>query len=182
VTAYDYIAVWQVYEGSNGDATKALYAHLESMGPIGTVAVNLFRASKTSGRAKVYRGRRFRDAAYDTKQWSLDNLCKVLTAHAEALGLPWGWAEDPKQAIHRWVLYVDLPTGQVSFHSGARGDGPAYPRQWDGARGASADRICRWIARLCTPIQPSRLQSESSAPSPAPSVAPNGAAAPSDGA
>lgn len=45
-------------------------------------------------------------------------------------------------------IYVDLPTGQVSFHNGARYDGPDYPGAWDGMPGQSADRICRFVAQL----------------------------------
>jgi hypothetical protein len=45
-------------------------------------------------------------------------------------------------------VYIDLPTGQVSFHNGARYDGPDYPGEWDGAAGQGADRICRWIGQL----------------------------------
>lgn len=143
----------RVYEGSDGDATKALYARLEALGPVGIVAVNLFRANKSSSRAKVYRGGvrgqgSYRGMAYDRKQWAMENLCRVLGEHAAQLSITWGWGVDPKQEFHRHVLYVDLPTGQVSFHTAARGDGPNYPGVWDGIGGASADRILRWIARL----------------------------------
>src|SRR5689334_7177425 len=86
-----------IYNGSNGDATKAVYVELEAIGPIGVVAVNLFRACKTSGRAKVYRGRHYKGAAYDTKQWSMENLARVLSDHCEALGIVWGWGLDEKQ-------------------------------------------------------------------------------------
>lgn len=140
--------VLRIYEGSNGEATSALYARLIELGVAGAVAVNLFRAQKCSARAKVYRGRGFRGAAYDRKQWSIDNLAAILAEHAAALGLAWGWGEDPAQAVHRWVLYLDLPTGQVSFHAGARGEGPDYPRAWDGVREASPGRICRFVAGL----------------------------------
>ncbi len=139
-----------IYEGSNGDATKALYAELEAMGPAGVVAVNVFRASKTSGRAKVYRGSRYKGAAYDTKQWSIDNLVKMLNEHGDLLHIRWGWKEDPLQEFHKWVFYVDLPQmrGQVSFHTAARGDGPTYPGDWDGIKQVGPQRICRWIADL----------------------------------
>jgi hypothetical protein len=40
-----------------------------------------------------------------------------------------------------WVVYFDLPTGQVSFHSVTRGMGPDYSAPWDGSRNASALRI-----------------------------------------
>lgn len=137
-----------IYEGSNGDATKAMYDRLTALGPIGVVATNLFRAQKTSSRAKVYRGRRFKGAAYDTKQWSMGNLARSLTDHAEALGITWGWQEDPEQAFHKIVLYIDLPTGQVSFHTDNRGIGPDYPGNWDGIRGVGASRIISWCTRL----------------------------------
>jgi hypothetical protein len=140
--------VIKVYRGSDGEATKALYARLEALGPIGFVAVNLFRAQKSSERAKVYRGGGYRGMAYERKQWSIDNLCGALTEHAAAQGIAWGWGEDPEQPVHKHVLYVDLPTGQVSFHSGARGAGPDYPREWDGVAGQSPDRIIRYCARL----------------------------------
>ena len=99
--------------------SRALYARLEGHGPIGQVAMNLFRACKTSQRAKVYRGRRYRGAAYDTKQYSMDLLCAHLVDHAPTIGLSsWGWREDSDQPVHRQVLYIDLPTGQISFHTG----------------------------------------------------------------
>lgn len=142
--------VLAIYEGSSGDATKALYVDLEKLGPAGIVAVNVFRASKTSGRAKVYRGRRYKGAAYDTKQWSIENLVKVLNEHASSLGIRWGWKIDPSQEFHKWVFYIDLPLmrGQLSFHTAERGDGPDYPGQWDGIRNVGPQRICRWVTDL----------------------------------
>ena len=41
-----------IYHGSDGAATTAYYNELSKRGPIGLVAVNLFRASKCSARAK----------------------------------------------------------------------------------------------------------------------------------
>ena len=38
------------------------------------------------------------------------------------------------------VLYIDLPQGQVSFHSTKCLDGPDYPKPWDGTS-ESRDRI-----------------------------------------
>lgn len=141
-----------VYRGSDGDATKALYTRLERLGEFGAIAINLFRAQKASERAKAYRGGdgkgRFRDQAYDRKQWSVDNLCLALSVAAHRVGLSWGWGEDPNQPFHNQVLYIDLPTGQVSFHSAVRGRGPSYDGKWDGYSGVAVDRILRWIARL----------------------------------
>lgn len=148
-----------IYMGSDGEATKALYAELDSLGPTGVIALNLFRAQKNSERAKVYRGGirgqgSFKDMAYGRKQYALDKLCEVLTQHAEGCGLAWGWGVDPKQEHHRHVLYVDLPTGQVSFHTDKRGTGPGYSREWDGVRGVSPSRICHFVANVlgATPV------------------------------
>lgn len=150
---YSLADVLRVYLGSNGDATKALYDAAEALGPAGHVAVNLFRACKASERAKVYKGRGFRGAAYDRKQWAMDNLCKALLDNPNVVGeWKWGWGIDEhlqeRGAPHHHVLYVELPTGQVSFHTGYRGPGPDYVEEWDGIRGQGADRICRWMARL----------------------------------
>lgn len=123
------------------------------MGPVGLLALNLFRASKCSGRAKRYRGGvrgqgSYRQMAYDRKNWSLQQLCEILTVHAETLALSWGWQQDPEQDYHKWVLYVDLPgQGQVSFHSAERYKGPDYAGQWDGNR-TSDERIIGFTETL----------------------------------
>lgn len=150
-----YKEILAVYEGNDGEATKALYARLGNHGPAGTVAINLFRAHKCSTRAKVYRGGvrgkgSYKSMAYDRKQWSMKNLCEALSDHAETLGIVWGWGVDVEQPTHPNVLYVELPTGQVSFHAGVRGEGPTYPGEWDGIRGKGPNRICRWIMEITT--------------------------------
>jgi hypothetical protein len=137
----------RIYEGSDGDAMKALYARLEQLGPRGIVAANLLRAQKNSSRAKVYR-RRYRGMTYDRKQWAMSNLATALVAHGESLGLRWGWGVDVEQPKHNVVLYIDLPTGQVSFHTEQRGEGPDYPGHWDGMRDTATGRICGWCARV----------------------------------
>ena len=145
----------EVYLGSDGNATKAYYAELEKCGTAGLVAINLFRAQKCSSRAKQYRGGirgkgSFRSMAYDRKQWSLENLCKALTEEAKALGIAWGWKEDPGTPGFEWVLYVDLPdTGKASFHSPVRGKGPDYGGVWNGQR-ASAAHIIQFCDKVMT--------------------------------
>jgi hypothetical protein len=141
----------EVYAGSNGSATRAYYADLEKLGPVGVVAVNLFRAQKCSSRAKVYRGGirgrgSFRGMAYERKAWSMQNLCSALMQHGQKLGLRFGWKPDPDTPLRgeaSWVLYVDLPQGQVSFHSPVRYVGPDYAGEFDGAH-QSAERILRF--------------------------------------
>ncbi|MFB3828940.1 MAG: hypothetical protein ACE15B_19395 [Bryobacteraceae bacterium] len=66
--------------------------------------------------------------------------CRVLAEHGAALGITYGWKEDPAQPFHSWVLYVDLPPGQVSFHTAQRLTGPDYAGDWDGQH-FSANRI-----------------------------------------
>lgn len=137
---------YRIYKGSDGAATRRFYAALESRGPIGIVAMNLFRAQKCSKRAKKYgpyagiAGSSFRDLAYERKAFSLKQLALVLQEHGQALGVAFGWGVDEHQPRNRWVLYIDLPIGQVSFHSAERYDGPDYPGEWDGQR-ASETRV-----------------------------------------
>jgi hypothetical protein len=144
----------EVYKGSDGDQTRAFYAMLEQRGPIGKIAVNLFRAVKCSSRANVYRGGirgqgSYRSMAYDRKNWAIANLCTILQDHAADWGIGWGWKQDPVQEYHDWVLYVDLPDGlgQVSFHAATRGVGPDYPFEWDNSH-KSPERICTLCDRV----------------------------------
>ena len=69
----------EIYYGSDGESTKALYARLWKLGPVGVIAVNLFRACKCSERAKQYHGGirgkgSYRSMAYERKQWSIAAL------------------------------------------------------------------------------------------------------------
>lgn len=149
-----------IYAGSDGDATKRFYAALEARGAIGTVAVNLFRAQKSSARAKVYRGGvygggSFRRMAYDRKAWALENLTQILVRHASELGIRFGWRHYPELEHAAWVLYVDLPQGQVSFHSVARMKGPDYPYQWDGQRQSPAR-----IVQFCDAVLAMQVQEQ----------------------
>ncbi len=77
----------QVFHQNDGGITKAYYADLNGRGPLGEIAVALFRAQKRSSRAKDYRGRKYRNAAYDVKAWSMGELCRLLATHGEALAV-----------------------------------------------------------------------------------------------
>lgn len=144
--------VREIYEGSDGEATKALYEQLAQLGPAGVVAVNLFRAQKCSARAKVYRGgdgrRSYKNLAYDRKNWSMKNLTEVLQQHGAELEIRWGWQADPETVGFPWVLYVEIPTGQCSFHNANRGQGPEYSEHWDGLRNRTHHRIIEWCEQL----------------------------------
>lgn len=135
------MTVVEIYTGSDGEATKALYSALEQLGPDGLVAMNLFRAQKCSERAKKYRGRRYVNDAYARKEWSLGLLCDILAAHGEALGIAWGWKVDPKEPFAKWVLYVETSQGQISFHSPKRLNGPDFNGDWDRAPGVCPMRV-----------------------------------------
>lgn len=140
----------EIFNGSNAEQTKEFYKTLDEIGPKGRVATALLRASKCSSRAKQYRKRIWKTDAYDRKQWSLREACKVLVHFGKQLGINYGWRQDTNvvfgsrhcdEKITSWVLYVDLPNGQVSFHDKSRGEGPEYLGKWDGQLGASPQRI-----------------------------------------
>ena len=130
-----------VFAGSNGVVTRKYLKELSRQAPLGETAANLFRAQKTSERAKQYRGGpdhgwdSYSDLSYNRKGEALKRLSGSL---CEADLLPFGWKFDDEQ--YMWVLYVDLPTGQVSFHSHERYDGADYQADWDGS-GESRNRI-----------------------------------------
>lgn len=152
------ISVRSVYYGSDAAKTRSLLRTLESLGLIGRIAAQLFRAQKYSTRAKSYRGgirhasgkrTSFRTIAYGSKETALDNLCSVLARPGH--GLVWGWKEDAHQRHAKHVIYIDLPNGQVSFHSPHRLAGPEYPGNWDGDR-ASEQRIIEFCQNILSPL------------------------------
>lgn len=133
-----------VFRQSNGDVTKAYYAKMNAKGLNGQLAVALFRAHKRSSAAKKYRKGKWTRAAYDVKNWSLSEVCRILgTMSAFEMSPAWGWKKDEAAKGYEWVLYVDLPTGQVSFHTAERLNGPDYESEWDGTR-LARERICRF--------------------------------------
>ena len=142
----------RAYYGSDATVTRRLHRKLESLGHEGQIAAHLLRAQKASSRAKGYgrsRHRGFRvtysDLSYARKGDSITALCELLSK--ESCGLRWGWARDPANPKVEWLLYVDLPVGQVSFHSPARGTGPDYAAGWDGAQ-TSEERIIAYCDSL----------------------------------
>lgn len=142
-----------IYDGSDGEATRALYLRLIDRGQAGDIAINLLRACKASERAKKYRGGNgrgsYRGQAYAKKDWALGELCRALVIHADDLGIVWGWGRDEKAIGFEDVLYVEvLGSGQVSFHTSYRKDGPDYARPWDGVRGEGARRIIKFATAV----------------------------------
>ncbi len=144
----------EVYDGSNGAATRWFCKQLEDHGHIGRIAAALFHIQKTSSRAKTYRGGveygdgktfPYKDIAYRRKGEFLERLVALLAKHS--FGMRWGWGHDDSQPKAQHVLYVALPQGQVSLHSLERYAGPDYPDAWDGMN-ANAERViafCDWV-------------------------------------
>jgi hypothetical protein len=132
----------EIFKQNDGEVTKAYYAELNGKGPLGELAVALFRAQKRSTAAKKYRRGKFRHAAYDVKNWSLSEVCRILDSMFTTEEFNWGWQEDQNTPGFSWVLYVDLPGfGQASFHSAERLKGPDFAGKWSGVHGESERAI-----------------------------------------
>ena len=120
-----------VFNQSDGEVTKAYYASMNKKGIEGQLAVALFRAQKRSTAAKKYRRGAWRRDAYSVKNWSLSEVCRVLSAmQAFEMASEWGWKKDPNTPKFEWVLYCELPQGQCSFHSENRLNGPDFKGDW----------------------------------------------------
>lgn len=79
--------------------------------------------------AKSYRTRKFKGNAYEVKNWSMGEVCRVL--HSFDHGFNWGWKYDCGAVGYEHVLQVDLPTGQCAFHTSDRiHDCPDYTGYW----------------------------------------------------
>lgn len=135
----------EVFNGSDAALTRRYHAALLERGAIGKIAMHLLRAQKASLRAKKYHGGipgkgSYSKMAYDRKCESLRELSLILIDHAEAYHIRWGWGTDDKQAHARYVLYIELPMGQVSYHSPTQFSGPKFEGGWDGMN-ASQQRV-----------------------------------------
>lgn len=136
-----------VFQGCDSARTRKYLHHLEKQGQPGRIAASLFRSQKASSRAKVYAGgiirsdggfSSFRSLSFEKNSQSLQVLASLL--REDSAGIRWGWGHDEETPHAPHVLYLDLPSGQVSFHSQERFAGPHYPGNWDGER-ASESRI-----------------------------------------
>lgn len=121
---------------------------LEKAGdPAGLTASFMLRVQGYSDQAKQERSRSAAKSLYQSKDWALTRLYYALHDYAEILGIVWGWGTDPACPGFAHVLYADIPTGQVSFHSSVGGGLPAYAKPWDGS-GDTRSRIARWAKQL----------------------------------
>lgn len=145
----------EIFNNSDGQVTTEYYKQLNALGPWGLVATAVFRAQKCSMKAKQYRKRSYTRDAYDRKKWSIGELVKILQGPARDLHLNWGWQEDPETLFDNhssFVFYIDLPTGQISFHCRERGQGPNYDGEWDGQKGAGFNRVINFCDKISHPV------------------------------
>ena len=91
------------------------------------------------------RSRQARENDYEEKRAAVADAVGM----ARAAGINFGWRRDGSRIP--WVVYFDLPTGQVSFHIEDRGEGPDYDKPWDGVQNASGTRITAAITELVQP-------------------------------
>jgi hypothetical protein len=99
----------------------------------------------TSGRyrrANYRRSREAREIDYEKKEDAVRRACIA----ADEAGIIYGWKAESGRIP--WVVYFSLPTGQVSFHSTRRGEGPDYRGSWDGQEGETPKRIAAEVSRL----------------------------------
>lgn len=69
---------------------------------------------------------------------------------ASKYNFKWGWKPDPNTKGYPWVLYVDLPNGQCSFHSADRLQGPDYLGEWNPGDGSEKNilKFCDNVAEF----------------------------------
>ena len=145
----------EIFDGSDAKATKAFYTELARRGPAGLVAANLMRAQKASTRAKRYHGGirgvgSYSSLAYISKSNAMLNLCKILEEHGRRLRIRFGWKLDPDVLFGTrpsWMLYIELPQGQVSFHCPERLSAHDYAGNWDRQR-KSEERVIEFCQRV----------------------------------
>jgi hypothetical protein len=92
------------------------------------------RDNSVYSNANFRRSREARERDYQEKEYAVQN--SVALAPLSGITLGWGAREN-----EMYVVYFDLPTGQVSFHCKQRLAGPEYSGIWDGIRGVSGSRI-----------------------------------------
>jgi hypothetical protein len=93
------------------------------------------RAIRRFARSNYSRARDAQANDYSVKSLAIDAACHWATK----AGINFGWKEEPDHVP--FVVYFDLPSGQVSFHCPVRGFGPDYLGAWDGQQGQSKTRI-----------------------------------------
>lgn len=115
-----------VFKQRDGEATVTLCIELSKRGLLGAAAVCLYQAQYSSARAKTYR-RRSKGYSYERKNIALMRMPRWL----ERSSIEYGWGFDATSKNYENVLYVELATGQCSFHSSERGDGPEFKGRWN---------------------------------------------------
>jgi hypothetical protein len=156
--------------------TRWILRQLTACGPLGQVAAELVRIQKAGTQAGVYRGtaasgNSFRELALRRKREHLLKLVGLLGSMRPAPS--WGWANDPLQPQARWVLCLDLPTGQVSFHSSERFEGPDYTRRRESDVSPREHRILAFCDALLSGTLPAAAVPAAGTYGPGPSAGPS---------
>lgn len=77
-----------------------------------------------------------KDQAYRERDMCIALIAKLSAAIGFRVGMGRHESEGPWEDEWRWIVYIDLPTGQVSWHihdsERAWFDFPAYSGSWDG--------------------------------------------------
>lgn len=115
-----------VFRKRDGNLTVSLCVELAKRGLLGAAAVCLYQAQYSSARAKTYR-RSSKRVSYERKNIALMRMPRWLSR----ADIAYGWGYDATSKNYEHVLYVELATGQCSFHSSERGDGPEFSGKWD---------------------------------------------------
>lgn len=87
----------------------------------------------------------FTELAYEKKDECIELLCPLL--ECDDGGMKWGWGRDDNQPFAKYVIYIELPCGQVSFHCLSRYEGPDFLGEWDGSH-RSEERIIEFCDRV----------------------------------
>lgn len=134
-------------------------------GRVGMIGAALLNCQKESSNAKKHlkghagaiQSRRLSRERYQQKHQAMAALQVHLKEYQT---FNWGWAPDPNpsksSAVH--VLYVDLPTGQVGFHSTQMlgRNAKVYTGQWDGQ-----NKNMERIFKFCEDILNRKITNES---------------------
>ena len=84
---------------------------------------------------------------------ALIELCRLLDD--DRRGMTWGWGASEDLYFPCEVLFLDLPTGQVSWPYPERMAGPDYCGRWDGTH-ANEARILGWVSQVIVDVGPAR--------------------------
>ena len=120
------IRVVKAFYGYDAMAIQDVKARLKAGGLKGELADLLFEAERTDLNAGVCRTTPACSwTSRHRRKWdrwirALKALVSFLDRSASQLGIHWGWQEHENQTGPFWVVFIDLPTGQVFYSAPER--------------------------------------------------------------